>query len=114
MAASRPAEKSTTSDTSRLPDSRLRTARGGGSRLTAERLHALAEPERDVALAELVQQLVDDLAIEELERPLAALDQRHLNADGGEHRRVLDADHAGADHGQVRGSFLRFDELVAS
>ena len=77
-----------------------------------ERLHAFTEPEGDVALAELVHQLVDDLAIEELERPLAALDQGHLHADRGEHRRVLDADHTGAHHRQRSRQLLEGHELI--
>ena len=77
-----------------------------------QRLHGFAEPERDVALAELVHELVDDLAVEELERPIAALDQGHLHPDGREHRRVLDADDAGADHGQGPGQGFQAHDLI--
>ena len=76
-ADTRPAENSTTSVTIRLPDSSSSTARGVGLDSTAMRGHRLAQPERDVATAHLVEQLVHDLAVEELQRPLAALDQRH-------------------------------------
>ncbi len=77
-----------------------------------ERLHALPQAEGDVALSELVHELVDDFAIEELERPLATLDQGDLHADRREHRRVLDADHAGSDDRQSPGQRLEIYELV--
>ena len=57
----------------------------------------VAAAEHDVALPHLVDQLVDDFLVEELERPRPLIDHRHLHAERGEHRRVLDADHAGAD-----------------
>ena len=47
-----------------------------------------------------MDQLVDDLAIEELERPLALVDDGHLHAERGKHGGVLDADHPGTDHRQ--------------
>ena len=99
----RPAENSTMSATIRLPDSRWISARRGAAPpaiVERERLDRLAQAERDVAVAHLVDQLVDDLAVEELERPLAPLDDGDLDAERGEDRRVLDADHAGADDGQ--------------
>ena len=73
-----------------------------------------ASPKRKVTLrlAHLVDQLVDDLAVEELERPLAPLDQRHGDAERGEHRRVLDADHAGADHGERARQLLQPHDVV--
>ena len=50
--------------------------RGGPS---ATSIDSTASPKRNVTLrvAHLVEELVDDLAVEELERPLAPLDQRH-------------------------------------
>jgi hypothetical protein len=77
-----------------------------------DRLHGLAEAERDVARAHLVEQLVDDLAVEELEGPLPPLDQRHRHAEGGEDRGVLDADDARADHGECPRELLQLHHVV--
>src|SRR5262245_14326852 len=62
--------------------------------------------------AHLVDQLVDDLAIHELQRLLAALDQSHLNPERREHRRVLDADDAGAHHDQGARQLADPDDVV--
>ena len=107
VAATRPAENSTMSATRRLPDSRCSTARGGGPSATSMDSDRFAEAERDVAIAHLVDQLVDDLVVEELERPLAPLDERDPHAERGEHRGVLDADDAGADDGHRARQLLR-------
>ena len=48
----------------------------------------------------MVLERLDDLGVAELEQPPALLDDRHLGAERGEHRGVLDADHAGADDHQ--------------
>ena len=45
----------------------------------------------------MVLERLDDLRVAELEQAAALLDDRDLAAERGEHRRVLDADHAGAD-----------------
>ena len=100
VAATRPAENSTMSATMRLPDSRCSTRPLRRLRADGQRLDGLAEAEGDVAVPELVDQLVDDLTIEEVERPVPALDQGDGHAEGGEDRRVLDADHAGPHHRQ--------------
>ena len=63
-----------------------------------DRRHGLAEPERHREVAQVVLERLDDLEIAELQHPLALLDDRHLRAQRGEHRGVLDADHAGARH----------------
>ena len=47
-----------------------------------------------------MNELVHDLGVHELERPVALVHHRHLDAERGEHRRVLDADHARADDRQ--------------
>jgi hypothetical protein len=47
-----------------------------------------------------MHELVDDLAVEELQQAVAPLDQGHAHAHRGEDRRVLDADDAGADDGE--------------
>ena len=75
----RPTEKSTMSATMRLPDSRSTARRGArGPSRQLDRRHRLAEAESDVPLPHLVDQLVHDLGVDELERPVAPLDQRHL------------------------------------
>ncbi len=58
----------------------------------------LAEAEGDAEVAQVVLQRLDDLRVAELEQALALLDDRDARAERREHRRVLDADHAGADH----------------
>ena len=59
----------------------------------------LAEPKRHVAGAHLVHELVDDLTVEELERPVTLVHQDDGRAERGQHRRVLHADDAAAHHG---------------
>ena len=59
----------------------------------------LAEAERDVAPAQQVLQRDRDLVVDVGEQAVARVDERHARADRREHRRVLDADHAGADDG---------------
>src|SRR6185437_2546434 len=63
--------------------------------------HGLTEPEGDRQVAQVVLERLDDLNIAELQHPVPLLDHGDLGAQGGEHGRVLDADHAGArdDHG---------------
>ena len=60
--------------------------------------HLLAEPECDGQIAQVKLKGLDDLGITEIQHGVAFFDDGHLGAEGGEHRRVLDADHAGADH----------------
>ena len=50
--------------------------------------------------------------VAELEQPLALLDHRHLRAERGEHRRVLDADHAGADDDERARDALQLQDAV--
>ena len=80
VAATRPTEKSTTSATMRFPGLEQDDRAPGPCRVDRDRGDRLAEAESDVAIAHLVHQLVDDLAVEELERPLALLDDRDLDA----------------------------------
>ena len=61
----------------------------------------LAEPERRAALAHEVHQRFDHLAVDEVEDARPRLDHRDLDVEGGHHRRVLEADDAGADDDQV-------------
>ncbi len=62
--------------------------------------------------AHLVEQLVHDLAVEELERPLASLDERHRDTERGEDRGVLDPDHARAHDRQGPGKLLEPHEVA--
>ena len=78
-----------------FPDSRCSEARARRSVVDLDVLHRFATAEDDVVLAHLMDQLVHDLVIEELERPRPLVDDRHLYAERGEHRGVLDADDAG-------------------
>ena len=95
MSPLRPTLNSTVSPNSRLPLSSS-TATNPGRGL-ADVDHALAEPEDHAQRAGVVEQRVDDFAIAELQQPLAPIDERHLDAERGEHDGVLDADHAAAD-----------------
>ena len=60
-------------------------------------LDALAEPEDDVELAQVVAQRLRDLGIAEVEHRAARIDDRDARSERGEHRCELDTDHAGAD-----------------
>ena len=42
----------------------------------------------------------------------ATVDDRHLHPQGGEHRGVLDPDHAGADHGEVARQVVDVEDVV--
>ncbi len=57
-------------------------------------------------------QRLDDLGIAELQHVLALLDDGHLGAQRGEHRRVLDADHAGAHYDHRRRQGLEVEDAV--
>ncbi len=76
-------------------------------------LHLRAEPELDAALAEVVHELVDDLAVDEFEEILARLDDRHRHVERREDRRVFDADDAGADHRQAARHVRLGGDVVA-
>ena len=79
-------------------------------------LHLLdlrAEPELDAALAQIVHEFVDDLAVDEFEEILARLDDRHRHVERREDRRVFDADDAGADHRQAARHVRLGGDVVA-
>ena len=57
----------------------------------------LAEAERAVQLAQAVRERLGDLVVHEVEEARPLVDDRDLDAEGREHRGVLDADDAGAD-----------------
>src|SRR5262249_60726654 len=57
-----------------------------------DRLDRLAQAKRHVAMPHLVDELLDDLSVQELERTLPLLDKRDGNAERREHRGVLDSD----------------------
>ncbi len=56
--------------------------------------HLLAEPERHREVAQVELQRLDDLRVAEVQHVVALLHDGHLGAQRGEHRGVLDADHA--------------------
>ena len=74
--------------------------------------HLLAEPERHRQVAQVELQRLDDLGIAEVQHGVALLDDGDLGAERGEHRRVLDADHAGADHHHRRREGLQIQDAV--
>ena len=72
-----------------------------------------AEAQRDAAVAQLVDEVVDQLAVDEVEDRRARLDQRHRDVERAEDGGVFDADDAGADHGQAARQPRDLDDLVA-
>ena len=70
----------------------------GARRADVDGDHLLAEPERHLEVAQVKLKGLDDLGITEVKHGVALFDDGHLGAQRGEHRRVLDADHTGADH----------------
>lgn len=72
-------------------------------RVDLDRFDLDAEPQLHAALAQFVHELLDDLAIDELEELLAQVDQgdRHVHRrkDGG----IFEPDDAGADDGEAFG-----------
>src|SRR5271157_4966069 len=77
-----------------------------------DRGHRLGEPEGDGEIAQVVLERLDHLDVTELEHPVALLHDRDLGAEGREHGRVLDPDHAGArDHHRARDR-LQVDDPV--
>src|SRR5580700_7785946 len=77
-----------------------------------DRGHRLPEPEGDSEIAQVVLERLDHLDVTELEHPVALLHDGDLGAEGGEHGRVLDPDHAGArDHHRARDR-LQVDDPV--
>ncbi len=71
-----------------------------------------AEPQRHVAVAQIVGELLDQLAIDEVEEGRARLDQRHGDVEGAEDRRIFDADHPGPDDGHAARQARQVDDLV--
>ena len=78
-----------------------------------DRLDRLAQAKRHVAMPHLVDELLDNLAVQELERPLPLLDERDGNAQRREHRGVLDSDNTAAHYGHGPGNLLEVDHVVA-
>ncbi len=77
-----------------------------------DRHDRLAEAQRDAQLAQVVLERLDDLRVDEREKAGLTLDHRHAYADRREDRRVLDADHAGADDRHRRGDALELEDAV--
>jgi hypothetical protein len=59
---------------------------------------AVGVEDDDAEAAQLLGQDADDLAVEVGEQEVARVDQRDVEAEGGEDRGVFDADHAGPEH----------------
>ena len=96
-----------------------------------EELFAAAQPPRDFGPVEphrfqvrveaypyaeqldLEPQPIGDLAIEERQQPVLAADERDLDAEGAEHRRVLTADHPSAHDRQRARDALHVQDRVA-
>ena len=65
-----------------------------------EPIDGLPEAQAHVAASQLVQKLINDLAVDELERAGTAIHQRDRDAERREHGRILDADDARANDGE--------------
>ncbi len=72
-----------------------------------------AQADGHAAVAQLVDEVVDHLAVDEIQHRGAGLDQGHRHVHGREDGRVFDADHAGADHRQAAGHRGVGDQAVA-
>jgi hypothetical protein len=75
--------------------------------------HLLAEAHRHVALLDHVGERGRDLVVEERQQRRSLVDDGDPHAERGEHRRVLDADHARADHDERPGQALQPEHVVA-
>ena len=58
----------------------------------------LVQTQRDAVLAQMIGQRFGDFAVDERQQAGAAVDERDAHAEDGEHRGVLAANHARADH----------------
>ena len=95
VSPTRPTLNSTVSPSSRLP---LSSSTATQARLRLANVDdAFAQPEDHAQRAGVVEQRVDDFAVAEFEQLRAAVDDRHLHAERGEHDGVFEADHAAAD-----------------
>ncbi|MDB5575429.1 MAG: hypothetical protein JWR80_605 [Bradyrhizobium sp.] len=57
-----------------------------------------AQSQRDIAVAQLVHELLDQFLVDEVEEGRPRFDQRHRDIERRENGGVFDPDHAGADH----------------
>ena len=80
---------------------------------SAMRLHLFAQAERDALLPHEVLERLGDLAVEEAEHLVAALDQRDTHAERRHDARVLDADYTAADDDHRLGHAVEVQHLVA-
>ena len=78
-----------------------------------DRRQRRAEPQRDVAVAQVMDEFLDQFAIDEIEESRTRLDQRHRDVERVKDRRVFDADDTGADDGQAARQLGKFDDVVA-
>jgi hypothetical protein len=66
----------------------------------------------EVAVAQIVGEFLDQLAVDEIEKAAARLDQRDRNVERVEDGGIFDADHAGADHREAARQRRQVDDLV--
>ena len=59
---------------------------------------SFAESKGDVPIAHLVDQLIDDFPVQEFQHTRAFINKCDLHAQGGEHRRILDADNTSSHY----------------
>ena len=72
----------------------------------------LAQAKYRAQLTQLEAQALDDLAVDKVQQRRPLVEQRDLHAQGREHRRILQADDAGADHDQLARQLFQFVHLV--
>ena len=78
----------------------------------ANRYDAFAQAENHAERAGMVEQRFDDFAVAELEQLRAAVDDRDLHAERGEHDGVFEADHAAADDDHRAGHAAEREDFV--
>ncbi len=89
---------------------KLHRARGSAQPRHASDL--AVEAQTDAAIAQIMDKLIDQFAVDETKQAVARLNQGHFHIERGEYRGVFDADHAGADHRQRTRHALEFEDFV--
>jgi hypothetical protein len=71
-----------------------------------------SEAQHDPLVSEVIRERLHDLGIDEVEQHRPLIDQRHLGAEGAQHRRVFQPDHtADDDDGGLRNALELVDRV---
>ena len=71
------------------------------------------QSQRDIAVTQLVHELVDQFLVDEIQKCRPRFDQGHRDVERAEDGGVFDADHARADDGEAARQFRQVDDLIA-